>query len=76
MTSARFSRGTEATMLRLTPRRRVALSETLREFANQAAAALGLGQFVVVTPRSWLAFVGALLWFGFVAMAPLVEGDE
>ena len=60
-------------MLRLKPRRRAALGETLRELANLAAGALVLGQFVGeqrLSPRSVLA--GIAVWLALVGLALLL----
>ncbi len=65
------------TMLRLTPRQRAALGETLRELANLAAAGLGLGQFVGSQPYSWwLMLVGVVMWLALVSAALVLEGDQ
>jgi hypothetical protein len=66
-----------ATMLRLTKEQRCALSETLRDLANLAAAALVLGQFVGERPRSgWLLCGGVALWLALVALALLLERTD
>ncbi|MEQ1575530.1 MAG: hypothetical protein ABL993_14920, partial [Vicinamibacterales bacterium] len=52
------------------------LGETLREFANLAAAALGLSQFIGQQPRSWWLLLAAMsLWLAFVSLALMLEGD-
>ncbi|MEQ1761351.1 MAG: hypothetical protein ABL986_23835, partial [Vicinamibacterales bacterium] len=64
-------------MLRLAPRQRAALSETLREFANLAAAALVLGQAIGERPVSWPpVLAGALIWLGFVWFGLTLEGER
>ena len=65
-------------MLRLNLRQRSALGETTREFANLAAAALGLGQVVKDQPLSWAMVVIAVgVWVGLMAFAMfLIGGDE
>ena len=53
-------------MLRLGPRRRRLLAETLRELANLVVGALVLGQFLVQqAPSPWVMFTGIALWFVF-----------
>jgi hypothetical protein len=65
------------TMIRFAPRQRAALSETLRELANLAAAALVLGQFVGQRALSWQVLVsGAALWLVLVSYALVLEGDR
>ena len=62
-------------MLRLDERQRAALSETLRELANLAAAALVLGQVVTAQPLSWrLMLMGAAVWVAFVWYGLVLEG--
>ena len=66
-------------MLRLKPRQRAALGETLRELANLAAGALILGQFVGeqrLSTRSVLA--GIAVWLALVGLALLLmeEGSD
>ena len=64
------------TMIRFERRQRSALSETLRELANLAAAALGLGQFVMVQPFSpLLMLMGIGFWIAFVGVGLLLEGE-
>ena len=64
-------------MLRLKSRQRAALGETLRQLANLAAAALGLGQFVGEQPPSWwLLVAGAAIWIALVSSALVLEGGE
>jgi hypothetical protein len=65
------------TMLRLTQRQRNELSETMREFANLAAGALGLGQFVGEQQFSWeLMFAGIIVWGSLVWLALLLPGED
>jgi hypothetical protein len=62
-------------MLRLKPRQRAALGETLRDLANLGAAALVFGQFIGQQPLSWvLMLAGAGIWVGFVSVALVMEG--
>jgi hypothetical protein len=64
-------------MLRLKPRRRAVLVETLRELANLAAGALVLGQFVGQQPLSlWVISGGVAAWFALVAVAILLTGED
>ena len=64
-------------MLRVATRQRAALSETLREFANLAVAALVLGQVIGTRPLSWrLMGVGALVWLLCLALALALEREE
>jgi hypothetical protein len=64
------------TMIRFERRQRAALSETLRELANLAAAAFVLGQFVTIQPFSWrLMLMGIVFWTAFVSMGLLLEGE-
>jgi hypothetical protein len=67
-----------ATMLRSSQRQRAALGETLREFANLAAATLGLAQFLGDRPPSWSMLVaGAVIWLILVVYAlRLLAGDD
>ncbi|MDO8793629.1 MAG: hypothetical protein Q7J25_03315 [Vicinamibacterales bacterium] len=61
----------------MAPRQKTALSETLREFANLAAAALVLGQFIGDRALSWrLMGVGAFAWIVFVSLALWLEGEK
>lgn len=63
-------------MIRFERRQRTALSETLRELANLAAAAFVLGQFVTSQPLSWrLMLMGIAFWIAFVGVGLLLEGD-
>ena len=64
-------------MVRLTPRRRAALSETIRELANLVAAAWVVGEAIGERGVSW-SFLGGgiLLWIGFVSFALFLEGDR
>lgn len=63
-------------MIRLHRRQRAALSETLRELANFAAAALVLGQFVASQPRSWsLMLTGIAFWVASVGVSLALEGE-
>jgi len=66
-----------ATMVRLKPRQRVALGETLRALANLAATAFVFTQFVTQTsPSLKLVAVGGFLWVAFVAVALLLIGED
>lgn len=61
-------------MLRLEPRQRGALSETLRDLANLVAAAFVLGQFVGERPFSWrLMLMGAAAWIALVVFGLVLE---
>jgi len=61
-------------MIRLDQRQRAALSETIRELANLAAAALVLGQFVGEPPLSWrLMLMGAAAWIALVTFGLVLE---
>jgi hypothetical protein len=63
-------------MIRFDRRQRSALSETLRELANLAAAAFGLGQFVTSQPFSpLLMLMGIGFWIAFVGVGLLLEGE-
>jgi hypothetical protein len=63
-------------MIRFSPRRRVALGQTLRDLANFAATALVFGQFVGQGARSWaLLAVGAVFWLLVVWLGLLLEED-
>ena len=63
-------------MIRFERRQRSALSETLRELANLAAAAFVLGQFVMSQPLSWgLMLLGIVLWVAFVGVGLMLEGE-
>jgi hypothetical protein len=63
-------------MIRFDRRQRSALSETLRELANLAAAAFVLGQFVMSQPLSWgLMLMGIVFWIAFVGAGLLLEGE-
>lgn len=73
---ARWSHLVVVTMLRLTPRRRRALSDTMRELANLSVAALGLSQFVGQPSRSWGSVVaGVLVWLTLVTVALVLEEE-
>jgi len=64
-------------MLRLNARQRVALGETFREFANLAAGALVLGQFLGSQPRSWwLMVAGVSVWLGMTGFGLLLLKEE
>jgi hypothetical protein len=64
------SRRLQPTMLRLRPRRREVLVETLRELANLTAGALVLAQFIGQQTLSLgLAVAGIALWLALVGMA-------
>ena len=72
-----FASSAGLAVLRLNPRQGVALSATLREFANLAAAALVLGQAIGEHPVSWPpVLAGALIWLGFVWFALTLEGER
>jgi hypothetical protein len=64
-------------MIRFDRRQRSALSETLRELANLAAAAFGLRQFVTggqpFSPLLMLMGIG--FWIAFVGVGLLLEGE-
>ena len=63
-------------MVGLTPRRRGALAETLRELANYGAAALVFGQFVGQRSVSWgPVLAGVVLWLVFLSFALVLEGE-
>jgi hypothetical protein len=63
-------------MLRLTARQRDALAATLRELANYGVAAMVFGRFVGNATVSWWRFSwGVALWFAFVALALVLEGE-
>ena len=63
-------------MIRFERRQRSALSDTLRELANLAAAAFVLGQFVMSQPLSWgLMLLGIVLWVAFVGVGLMLEGE-
>ncbi len=73
----RFASPDGMAMLRLKSRQGVALSATLREFANLAAAALVLGQAIGERTVSWPpVLAGALIWLGFVWFALTLEGER
>ena len=60
----------QPTLLRLRPRRREVLVETLRELANLTAGALVLAQFIGQQTLSLgLAVAGIALWLALVGMA-------
>ena len=64
-------------MIRLKPRQRAALGETLRELANLAVGALVLGQFVGERPLSvGPVLTGMALWFVFVGFGLVLEGSK
>ena len=64
-------------MLRLKPRQRMALGETLRALANLAATAFVFTQFVVqASPSLRLIAAGTILWVAFVVVALLLIGDD
>lgn len=72
-----LNRCRNATMLRLKPRQRAALSETLRELAHLAAGVLVLGQFIGEQPPSlWLILVGGAIWAALVALGLVLSGDQ
>jgi hypothetical protein len=63
-------------MLRFSSRQLTALSETLRELANLAAAALVFGQFVGQGLLSWSVVVGGtLVWVVLVGVGLLVQSE-
>jgi hypothetical protein len=63
-------------MIRFDRRQRAALSETLRELANLAAAAFVLSQFVTSQPFSWgLLAMGIAFWVAFVGFGLVLEGE-
>ena len=65
------------TMVRLNIRQRAALADTVREFANLAAAALVLGRLVSDQPPSWSMLVaGAITWVTLMAFAILLLAGE
>lgn len=65
-------------MLRLRPRRRAVLVETLRELANLTAGALVLGRFVGQQPFSFALVLGGIAaWFVLVGLAlSIAEGKD
>jgi hypothetical protein len=64
-------------MLRLDQRRRNALSETLRDFANLVVGALTVGQFVGEQPPSVrLILFGAFSWVLLVAWGTFLAGGR
>jgi hypothetical protein len=66
-------------MLRLEPRQRAALSETIRELANLVAAALVVGQVITARPQAWLIAGGIAIWaiwLAFVGLALLLEEER
>jgi hypothetical protein len=64
-------------MLRLDQRRRNALSETLRDFANLVVGALTVGQFVGEQPPSVrLILFGAFSWVLLVAWGIFLTGGR
>lgn len=73
----RIDAWTAATMLRLKPRRRAVLVETLRELANLTAGALVLAQFVGQRPLSvGLALAGVASWVALVVMAVVLAEER
>ena len=63
-------------MIRFERRQRSALSDTLRELANLAAAAFVLSQFVTSQPLSWgLMLMGIVFWIALVGAGLLLEGE-
>lgn len=67
----------QPTMLRLRPRRREVLVETLRELANLAAGALVLGWFVSQEPWSlWLFLAGIAAWLVLVGLAVALADEN
>ena len=66
-----------ATMIRLQPRQRTALGDTLRALANLVATALVLGQFVTQqSPSLRLITAGLTAWVGFVSLALWLIGED
>ena len=64
-------------MLRLNSRQRVALGETSREFANLAAGALVLGQFLGSQRFSWWQMLAGFgLWLGMTGFGLLLLREE
>ena len=64
-------------MLRLRPRRREVLVETLRELANLTAGALVLAQFIGQQALSLgLALAGIALWLVLVGVAVLLAEES
>jgi hypothetical protein len=64
-------------MLRLKPRQRVALSETVRDLANLVAGALVLSQFVGQEPLSWqLILAGIASWVVMVSIALVLVREK
>ena len=64
-------------MIRLKPRQRTALGETLRELANLVAGALVLGQFVGERRLSiWSVLAGIAAWFVLVGLVLLLAGEK
>jgi hypothetical protein len=63
-------------MIRFDRRQRSALSATLRELANLAAAAFVLSQFVTSQSLSWgLMLMGIALWVALVGVGLVLEGE-
>jgi hypothetical protein len=64
-------------MIRLKPRQRTALGETLRELANLVAGALVLGQFVGEQRLSiWSILVGIAAWVVLVGFVLLLAAEK
>jgi len=64
-------------MLRLTPRRRVLLTEKLPDLANLILASMFLGQFLADRPFSVpLSVVGFVVWVGLAAVAFTIAGHD
>ena len=67
-----------ATMLRLNPKQRTTLSESLRQVGNLTFGGLVVGQFVGSRPLSWsLLIAGATMWMILVlAGIVMLAGEE
>lgn len=65
------------TMVRLKPRQRTALGDTLRALANLVVTALVLSQVVARQSASFgLIAAGVTAWIGFVGLALWLIGEE
>ena len=68
---------TTVTMVRLKPRQRTALGDTLRALANLVVTALVLSQLVARQSASLGLIAGGLIaWIGFVWLALWLIGEE
>ena len=68
---------TTVTMVRLKPRQRAALGDTLRALANLVVTALVLSQVVARQSASFgLIAGGVTAWIGFVGLALWLIGEE